>query len=186
MLTRVRRISKLGQIGEMLAEEALNARGFTNVKNLNTLRHNQPYADLIAERGGKRFFIGVKTRNEDRDVGLRNESYNCVLVSDAANRRLKALGLSVDQITAMALKAVEKLATDFEATAAWIAIPARPEQGTYAVYFGLLSDLSGKRSIPMTESAIAKYECLVDWTSDSRIVADLTNRKRLLSPKTRT
>jgi hypothetical protein len=130
----------------------------------------------LAERAGSRYFIGVKTRNEERDIGGLNESYNCVLVPDAVNRMLKVRGNSTDQITALALAQVQTLATQFQAIPAWIAVPTRPKKGAYAVYFGLWSDLGNRRSIPMTQTARQKYECLVNWTFDSRITPDLSNR----------
>ena len=68
-LSDVRRRSLLGVFGEQLAAEALEKNGFRNVQNLNDERSNYPYADLIAEREGARFFIGVKARNERRADG---------------------------------------------------------------------------------------------------------------------
>lgn len=151
-------------------------RGFGEVRNLNDSRHNQPFADLLAEKAGRTYFIGVKARNEERDVGGLNGSYNCVLVPDAVNKRLKAQGKTVDQITALALGQVRALAAQFHAIPAWIAVPVRPSKGTYAAYFGLLADLGNQRSIPMTHAARAGHECLVNWTSDPRITPDLSNR----------
>lgn len=177
VLARVRRTSKLGKVGEILAAEALESRRFREVKNLNEIRRNYPYADLLAERDGHRYFIGVKSRNEERDVGGLNESYNCVLVPDAVNKRLRAQGLTPDEITKLALRQVYKLAASFNSIPAWITVPMRPTQGTYAAYFGLLSDLGNKRSIPMKPTARTSYECLVNWTSDRRITPDLSNRR---------
>lgn len=90
----------------------------------------------------------MKTRNEDRDIRGLNESYNCVLVPDPVNKRLKLGGASVDQITAMALRQVHALAACL--IPAWVTLPMRPVQGTYAAYFGLLTALGNKRSIPVT------------------------------------
>ena len=175
ILTRIRRTSKLGKLGENLAAEALEMRGFSNVKNLNDLRNNYPFADLLAERAGRRYFIGVKARNEERDIGGLNEAYNCVLVPDVVNKRLKAQGKSAEEITAIALAQVRTLAHQFGAIPAWIAIPIRPAKRAYAVYFGLLTDLGNRRSIPMTHVARSKYECLMGWTIDPRITSGLCN-----------
>lgn len=141
------------------------------------MSNNYPFADLLAERGGRRYFIGVKTRNEERDVGGINGSYNCILVSSPANARLKAHGLSVKEITAMAIAQVRKLALRHDAEPAWIAISVRPCHGTYAAYFGLLDELGVRRSIPMTEAARKHYVRLADWTADSRVTPDLHNRR---------
>lgn len=174
IIARIRRTSKLGQLGEVLAAESLTRNGFSGVKNLNE-GHNHPYADLIAERDGVRYFIGVKSRNEERDVGGLNSSYNCVLVRDVVNRRLKEEGKTVDQITRMALQEVFHRAKTYGAVPAWIAVPMRPARGMYAAYFGVLSDLGNKRSIPMSIEARKTYTCLTDWTRDARITIDLSN-----------
>ena len=50
VLSRVRRTSKLWKLGELLAAEALELRGFVGIRNLNDSRHSQPYADPLAER----------------------------------------------------------------------------------------------------------------------------------------
>ena len=177
VLARVRRTSKLGKVGEILAAEALEKRRFLEVRNLNEVKHDYPYADLLAEKDGLRYFIGVKSRNEERDLGGINESYNCVLVPDAAYKRLKAQGMTPDEITKLALRQVYQLAASFKAIPAWITVPMRPTQGTYASYFGLLSDIGNRRSIPMKPAARTNYECLVDWTFDGRITPDLSNRR---------
>jgi hypothetical protein len=176
-ISRVQRTSKLGKLGEFLAAEALVAHDFQDVENLNDRHHNQPFADLLARKDGRTYFIGVKTRNEDRDVGGINESYNCVLVPDAINRRLKERGMTKDEITALALDQVRALAKQFSAIPAWIAIPMRPMEGKYSAYFGLMENLGNRRSIPMTHAARRTYECLVDWKADARITPDLTNRR---------
>ncbi|TGQ80109.1 hypothetical protein EN850_12480 [Mesorhizobium sp. M8A.F.Ca.ET.207.01.1.1] len=175
IIARVRRTSKLGILGEVLAAEALVRNGFQGVRNLNDDVHNQPFADLLAEKDGIRYFIGVKARNEERDVGGLNESYNCFLVPGAINRRMKEQGATVNDITALALRQVHLLAERFAAIPAWVTVPLRPMQGTYTAYFGLLKELGNKRCIPMTEAARASYTCLADWAVDARITPDLYN-----------
>lgn len=175
IIARVRRTSKLGILGEVLAAEALVRNGFQGVRNLNDDVRNQPFADLIAEKGGIRYFIGVKARNEERDAGGLNASYNCVLVPGAINRRMKERGATVDDITALALRQVHLLAERFAAVPAWVTVPLRPMQGTYAAYFGLLEELGNKRSVPMTGAVRASYTCLADWAGDARITPDLCN-----------
>ena len=176
--SETRRTSKLGDIGETLAAEALAANGFTGVVNLNETRRNHPFADLLASQGGTRYLIGVKTRNERRDIGLLNESYNCILVADAANKRLKAQGRTVEEITDLAFSNVADIARIYDSVPAWIAVPVRPLEGTYSVYFGLLSDLGARRSIPMTPAARARYRCLASDVWDVRITPELPNQRR--------
>lgn len=172
------RTGALGALGECLAGEALINNGFENIKNLNTTQHNHPFGDLLAERDGKKYLISVKARNEKKDDGRLNDSYNCIIVSKAKNDRLKDEGKSVEEITKLAIKEVKDLALLYEAVPAWITIPIRPERGAYAVYFGLLSQLGEKRAIPMTPDAIRQYQCLVQWKIDNRITAALSNKKK--------
>jgi Holliday junction resolvase len=54
----------LGNWGEDKASKLLNGAGFYSVRNLNSAKANHPFADIFAERGGRRFIIGVKTRNK--------------------------------------------------------------------------------------------------------------------------
>ena len=176
IVARMRRTSKLGRIGESLAAEALQENGFQNVRNLNDDLSNHPFADLLAEKDGRRYFVGVKTRNEDRDIGNLNESYNCVLVRDQVNRLLKSRGMSSDAITILAIQRVYELANDYEAVPAWIAVPTRPKDSTYCAFFGLLSELGNRRSIPMSYAARKTYLCLVNWRYDARLIPDLTNQ----------
>jgi hypothetical protein len=113
------RIGKLGRLGEILAAERLAAKGFTDVEDLNLLRVNYPFGDLLASRHGVRYFIGVKARNAMRqgDVGL-NESYNLVLISDPMNAQLKSKGKTPDQITATLLAEMTELAATHNAVPA--------------------------------------------------------------------
>lgn len=175
LLHRIR-IGKLGQLGETLAAERLAARGFTDIENLNRRRVNYPYGDLLATRDGISYFIGVKARNEMRqdDAGL-NESYNLVLISDPVNARLKGEGKTRDQITAMLLAEMNCLAATHSATSAWITIAMRPRASTYSAYFGLVSQLGNRRSVPMTPKACAAYDCLAQDVADARVTADLLN-----------
>lgn len=176
IIARIRRTSMLGKLGEQLAAEALSANGFQNVSNLNDLRNNYPFFDLRAERDGKIYFIEVKTRNEKRDSGGLNSSYNCITVSDRANKILKSEGYSASQITKMAIDRIDRYAADHGAVPAWVAIPVRPGESTYAAYFGLLEDLGLRRSILMTPIARENYVCLASWNRDSRIKPELTNQ----------
>jgi Holliday junction resolvase len=67
-LLRLERTTKLGRLGEQLAEERLIAAGFIDVRNLNQAA-NFPYADIVATKNNQVFLIGVKARNELCDVG---------------------------------------------------------------------------------------------------------------------
>jgi len=174
---RHNRTSKLGQLGEQIAEEALKSKGFEHVCNLNQTNPNQPYADLQATRNGELYFIGVKTRNVHKANGTLNESYNCFLVSGKKNRRLKTEGKSVHDITKIALEQIKQMAFDFNPNAipAWVVVAIRPQDRTHSMYFGTLEKLGCKRSIPMTPNALKNYECLAEWVHHESITPDLTN-----------
>ena len=176
-LSTVRRVTKLGNLGEALAVECLAQQRFRNIENLNVKWPNYPFADLIAERDDVRYLIGVKARNEMRqgDVGL-NESYNLILIPNSKNAELKRQGKSSNEITTILLSEVRALAGKHGAIPAWITIPIRVRQGEYSAYFGLVSDLGNRRSVPMTFEARRRYEVLAENVRDPRITPDLLNR----------
>ena len=107
-------------------------------------------------------------------LGL-NESYNIVLMPTPINKVLKAQGRTTDQITAMLLQEASDLAATVQAIPAWATVAVRPRSGTYSAYFGLMSVLGNRRSVPMTLKACATHECLARDVADARITADLLN-----------
>lgn len=172
---RHERTSELGRLGELLAMDLLRNTGFEDVVDLNGTS-NFPYADLLGTWSGKKYLISVKTRCESRDNGLLNESYNLIKINDRANRRLQADGKTTEQITELIWQTVDKIAAQWDARPAWIAIPVRPELGEYSAYFG--EPLRHIRSIPMTPQARARYRELAPvGTRDPRITPRLSNRK---------
>jgi hypothetical protein len=135
------RTKALGGWGEEKASKLLKRAGFRSVSNLNSEISNHLFADIYAERGDKRYIIGVKTRNRLTATGKLNPSYNV---------RKKGKDLS-------------GLAARYRAVPAWIAIQVDTEAQTCSAYFGLLAQLSVKSerySIPMTPQSTAHYECL--------------------------
>ena len=174
-LVPLERITKLGRLGENLAAEGLKEQGFTDIENLNLRRHNYPFGDLLATKDGVCYFIGVKTRNETRQGGGLNESYNLVLISDPANKTLKAQGKTIHQITEMLLVEVSELAAGLGATPAWTTVSIRARSGTYSAYFGSVAELGNRRSVPMTPKACATYQCLARDRPDVRVTLDLSN-----------
>jgi Holliday junction resolvase-like predicted endonuclease len=175
-LIQLERITKLGRLGESMVAERLKESGFTDVENLNRKRVNYPFADILATRDDIRYLIGVKTRNEMRqgEVGL-NESYNLVLVRNSANAELKRQGKSQQDVTNLLLAEVGELAKQHNALPAWATVAVRPKAGTYSAYFGLVSELGIRRSVPMTPKYIEKYFCLAKDIFDNRITVDLLN-----------
>lgn len=176
LLQAAERISQLGALGEQLAAECLTRFGFSEVVNLNSIRRHYPFADLLGVRGGVRFLIGVKTRNEMRQGRLRiNGSYNVVLVSNAKNQLLKLQGKTVDEITQLALGEVYQLAQAEGAVPAWVTVPVDPATSTFSAYFGLIGDLGNRRSVPMTYEARRQYLALAENQHDNRIRPHLLN-----------
>lgn len=143
---------KLGSIGEDLAEIVLGKNGFGNIKNLNHIRKNFPFADFYAEKDGVNYVISVKIRNKYQRSGNLNDRYKlgkkCYENSEPAER-------------------------EFNAIAAWLTISFDSE--TYSAYFGLLSSLNGSSGVRMTEKAVAFYECLAKEESHSYNYAELKN-----------
>lgn len=153
---RIERTSKLGRVGELLAEERLKSAGFANVQNLNR-GINFPYADILASLSGQRYLIGVKSRNEFKDDGKINPCYNAVLIRKDKNKELQAMGKTEAEITAILWSGVDEIAARWGAIPAWVAVAMRPEQGSYSAYFGLVSVIRHRRSIPMKFEDRAAY-----------------------------
>lgn len=175
-ILRSERTTKLGRLGEILAEECLKAAGYKEVRNLN-LGTNFPFADLLAELSGKRYLVSVKARNEFRADGNVNECYNAVKLNEVEKRALQAQGKTQDEITAIIWAAVDDLAQRWNAIPAWIVVPMRPQESCYSAYFGEVSMIRHRRSIPILSSDRVRYTELAPLgTYDARITADLRNR----------
>lgn len=131
----------LGEFGEyILAENLLKRNGFKEIRNLNSEhKTNQPFADIYAERDGKKYVISVKARNKFEKSGKLNSRYklgeNCY-------------------------KNAEIVSTEFDATAAFLAISFEADKQTYSGYFGELAILKGNKGVPVGEKHLSNYECL--------------------------
>ncbi len=175
-ILRSERTTRLGYLGEILAEECLKAVGANEVQNLN-LGTNFPFADLIAELSGIRYLISVKSRNEFQANGKLNPCYNAVKFNDTVVKALQAEGKSESEITAIIWAAVDDLAQRWNAIPAWIVVPMRPQESCYSAYFGEVSMIRHRRSIPILPSDRVRYTELAPLgTYDARITADLRNR----------
>jgi hypothetical protein len=138
---RVQRKRALGDWGEKKAIELLKRADFQNVRDMNAESSNHPFCDIYAERGGRRYLIGVKTRNKYQASGLINPTYN-----------VRKRGADVRTI-----------ARRHSAVLAWIAIPVVPELQKFGAFFGTIAQIeeAGERfSIPMKPEHIGQYECL--------------------------
>ncbi len=154
------RSRSIGKLGEEIAEVVLKLNGFTNIRNLNATKHNYQYADVYAEKDGKRFVISVKTRNKYTASEKLNAFYNLVVGGDLAFARF-----------------AEK---SENAEAAWIAISLEDE--TFDAYFGLLSSLHNVRSIPMRPRDTNEYFCLAQASPHGKDPLDFKNSYKTQNP----
>jgi hypothetical protein len=156
MLTDHERTRALGRWGELKAVKMLRDAKFCNVRDMNEATANHPFGDIYAERNGKRYLLGVKTRNKYQVSGLLNPSYN-----------IKKRGSDVS-----------KLAELHRAHLAWVAIQVIPERQIIWAYFGTIEEIEeqGERfSIPMREYDTCKYECLAKEKLDESLRVEWTN-----------
>ena len=120
------RKKSLGELGELFAIKALVDNRYDKIVNLNDKKMNFPFADLYAEKDGKKFIISVKARNKYQKNHKLNAHYN---------------------LGSEAYKKAEIAEKEYGAEALWMAIQF--DQYAYSIYLGSLSELNGKRAIPM-------------------------------------
>ena len=122
-----RRKKSLGELGELFGIKALVDKSFKNIENLNDTKMNYPFADLYAEKDGKKYVISIKARNKYQKNGI------------TLNSRYK-LGSNA-----------YRLAADEEkkrhAKAHWMAVQFDEE--TVSIYFGSLAELNQSNGIPI-------------------------------------
>ena len=120
------RKKSLGELGELFAIKALVDRGYDKIRNLNDKRLNEPFADLECEKDGIKIIISVKARNKFEKKGTLNSRYNL-----GQNAHIKASASEIKH----------------NAIAHWMAIQF--DKTTFSIYFGSLSELNGKKAIPV-------------------------------------
>ena len=147
----VRRRGELGRIGELIAVEELSAHGFTAILLLRERNQIYPFADIYAEREGRKFWISVKTRNKYRANGTLNTRYKI-----PANQTERAHDLEQAHPGA---------------DAAFIAISVvlsrkscrcNEPPHSYSCYFGPLTILTRRNGIGMREEERSLYECFAE------------------------
>ena len=122
------RKKSLGELGELIAIKVLVDNRFEKIINLNDKKTNFPFADIYAEKEGKRFIISVKARNKYQKDGKLNAFYN--------------LGKNFRHYAKIAQK-------EYKADPYWMAIQF--DKTTYSVYFGSIEELEGKNAIPLRQ-----------------------------------
>tara|TARA_B100001142_G_scaffold197971_1_gene196797 strand:+ start:261 stop:749 length:489 start_codon:yes stop_codon:yes gene_type:complete len=119
----------LGELGELFAIKTLVDNGFTQIRNLNDVKMNYPFADLYAEKDGGRYVISVKARNKFENNGI-NENLRYKLGSKCYENA----------------NAAEE---EFDAEACWMAIPF--DKSKVTIYFGTLKELDGNKAISISK-----------------------------------
>jgi hypothetical protein len=127
------RKKSLGELGELFAIKALVDNHYEKIINLNDKKMNFPFADLYAEKDGKRFIISVKARNKYQKDHKLNAFYN--LGNDAYKKAATAT-------------------LEYCAEPHWMAIQF--DQFTFSIYWGSLEELNGKNAIPLAQCAEGK------------------------------
>jgi hypothetical protein len=133
------RKKSLGELGELFAIKALVDDHYEKIINLNDKKLNFVFADLYAEKEGRRFIFSVKARNKYQKNHKLNAHYN---------------------LGGEAYKKAEIAEKEYNAKAYWMAIQF--DQFTYSIFFGSLNELNGKRAIPIRHCEIGNIgTCLV-------------------------
>lgn len=120
------RKKSLGELGELFAIKALVDYEFDKIRNLNDDHMNIQFADLYAEKDGKRIVISVKARNKYQIDGTLNSRYS--------------LGTN-------AYEKARKVSEMYDADPYWMAVQF--DRNKYSIYFGSLEALEGKKAIPV-------------------------------------
>lgn len=133
----VLRKKSLGELGELLAIKALVDNGFEKVMNINDIKRNFVFADLYAEKEGKKYLISVKTRNKYTKDGKLNDRYK---LYDKYEK-------------------VEGAIKEFSGEPYWMAIQL--DENDFSIYLGSLEELDGNKGIPINHCDQGKVgECL--------------------------
>lgn len=120
------RKKSLGELGELFALKALVDKEFDKIRNLNDSTMNEAFADIVCEKGGKKYVVSVKARNKFQKNGKLNTRYNL-----GHNAYIKANSAEIK----------------YDAIACWMAIQF--DKNSFSVYFGLLNELNNSRAIPV-------------------------------------
>jgi len=143
------RSKKLADIGESLAVELLSDQGFANIKDLNKIRKNHPFADIYAERNGEKFWISVKARNKYEENGKINYCYyirkgerDLAIQLEQKYPGTQAACLGISFVVS------QNSCRDGEPT------------NSYSCYFTKLTTIANLPGIRMTPDWLPNYDCL--------------------------
>ncbi len=136
-----KRKKSLGELGELFGIKALVDNKFEKIENLNDTKMNYPFADLYAEKDGKKYVISIKARNKYQKNGR------------TLNSRYK-LGSN-------AYSKAKYAAKEKDAEAYWMAVQF--DEKTVSIYFGSLADLNQSNGIPLKKCMNRTVgKCLVE------------------------
>jgi hypothetical protein len=136
-----------------LACENLERAGFTEVKSSKD-QGTYPDTYILARRNGTDYFVGVTGRKERRKDGDHNPEYNLIVPPSR-------------------LDEVRRTARQLKRVPAFVALPLRPQEGTYLAYFGKLERIGDRGSVPMLPRDRRNYELLTPIPVPDPRVADL-------------
>jgi hypothetical protein len=129
----------------------LSGNGFKNVsRNKDQGTFPDVYATALDTRNGVDYLVGITGRVETTADGDWNARFN--LVQSAGD-----------------LKKARTVANHMNKKLAFVAIPLRNSDGSYAAYFGELEPMGFPRSIPMLPSDRLRYRQLAPYTPDTRV-----------------
>lgn len=120
------RKKSLGELGELYAIKTLVDEHFDKIRNVNDDHMNTCFADIYAEKDGKKYVISVKARNKYQLDRSLNTSYR--------------LGTN-------AYEKARRVSEEYGAEPYWMAVQF--DSHSYSVYFGSLECLKGKNAIPV-------------------------------------
>ena len=121
-----KRAKSLSELGKLIALKVLVDNSFKKIVNLNDENPKYPFANLYAEKEGKKYVIKVRTRNKYQKDNTLNAFYK--LGGNAYDKALEAM-------------------KDLNAKAYWMAVQF--DEHSYSIYFGSLEELGNKDSIPL-------------------------------------
>lgn len=149
---------KIGDWGEINGIKLLKKNGFTDITDLNKIKHNFPVYDLLAKKGNTWYAFTSKTRNKfNPGDGKLNRQYNILVKKKSRYKLDKAAQL---------LKEVFNL-NKFKKY--WIACPIDYSKKTQTFYFGDLEKIKNWSNltledtyigIKMNEEALITYNIL--------------------------
>lgn len=132
------RKKSLGELGELFAIKALVDDSFERIVNLNDKKMNYPFADLYAEKDGKKYIFSIKARNKYQKNHTLNSHYN--LGSNAYEKAVLA-------------------EIEYGAKAYWMAIQF--DMQAFSIYVGSLEELDRRHAIPVGECEKGRFgRCL--------------------------